>query len=144
MTLQQSWSIVGLATVALFLRSFLLAGVQAYFRLKYKIFVRPEDAAYFGKTEASDEEHPLVIRAQMAIQHDLENTPFFLFLLVAYVQLKCWPMGCLIAAGVFVLARYVHALAYLRSMQPLRNRAYVVGVLVNAGLSVGICLSISL
>jgi uncharacterized MAPEG superfamily protein len=74
------------------------------------------------------EEAPLVRRAQNVLRNDGENIPIFLFLAAAYVQLGCWEWGVVVYFPLFVLSRVVHTIAYLCPRQPLRNRAYKVGL----------------
>lgn len=117
-------------TVLLFLKMFVVAGVQGVYRLRNARFTRPEDAACWGSGEVADFEHPVVERGQRTLRNDLENVPIFLFLMWAYVSLQAWPSGAPWYAGLFVLSRIVHTAAYLRPTQPLRNRAYVLGVVI--------------
>jgi uncharacterized membrane protein YecN with MAPEG domain len=125
------WQIYALIVVALFLKMFVVAGVQGIQRVKNKSFVRPEDAAFFGGGATPlSEELPIVQRAQHTLRNDLENIPIFLFLLLSYIQLGCWPLGVFIYGSLFVFSRILHTIAYLRPMQPLRNRAYLLGLLV--------------
>ena len=131
----QAWQAFALTTVALFFKMFLTAGVQGLVRVRSRTFVNPEDAAFFGRTPQAAADHPVAERAQRALRNDLENIPVFLFLALAYVQLGCWEAGTLLYFPVFVLARALHTIAFVRPTQPLRNRAYLVGVLVSMILS---------
>lgn len=126
---------LALTTVALFLKMFATAGVQGLVRMRSRTFVNPEDAAAFGRTGAAPADHPTAERAQRALRNDLENIPMFLFLAHAYVELGCWELGVHIYLPIFVLARIGHTIAFIRPTQPLRNRFYLVGVLVNLVLS---------
>ena len=103
-----SMDIWSLACVALFLKMFGIAIIQGHQRTKYKVFTKPEDAAFFGKTEAAEQERPVVERGQRALRNDLENIPIFLFLGLAYAHLKCWSTGMLIYTSLFVASRYAH------------------------------------
>lgn len=71
---------------------------------------------------------------QNVLRNAGENVPIFLFLAAAYVQLGCWEWGVLVYFPSFVLSRVVHTVAYLRPTQPLRNRAYRVGLAVMLAL----------
>jgi uncharacterized MAPEG superfamily protein len=123
------WEAYGLTVVALFLKMLLVVLVQGRIRTRNNAYVPPEDAAYFGKGAAPvAEEAPLVRRAQNVLRNDGENVPIFLFLALAYVRLGCWEWGVLVYFPLFVLSRVVHTMAYLRPRQPLRNRAYRVGL----------------
>lgn len=118
-------------SAALFLKSFATSGVQGVVRLRHRTFVRPEDAAFFGKGAAPAlQEHPLAERAQHVLRNDGENVPIFLALLLAFAHVDGRAVLLLGYGAMFVLARVVHTLAYLRPTQPLRNRAYIVGQLI--------------
>lgn len=129
-----------LTVVALFFKMFLVALVQGATRLRTRRFVRPEDAVFFGQAAPSTAEDPLVERAQNTLRNDTENIPIFLALAWAAAELAPsdrlpWYFGA------FVLSRYLHSITYLRPTQPLRNRAYLVGVLVCLALSVELLLA---
>ncbi|MCB9644387.1 MAG: MAPEG family protein [Myxococcales bacterium] len=136
------WELFSLFCILLFVKGFIVAGIQGYYRITTKIFVRPDDAAFFGKTEPATQEHPVVDRAQSALRNDLENIPFFLFLLIGYIQQGCWPQGIAIYGGIFVFSRVVHTAAYIRPTQPLRNRAYILGLLMSFLLCIHLGLSL--
>ncbi len=126
------WSLM---VVALFGKMVALAMVQGVVRMRGKHFTKPEDATYFGNGTVSETEHPTVALAQAALRNDLENIPIALGLTWAYI-ITDGPVWLLaIYAVVFVMARAVHSLAYLRPTQPLRNRAYVVGLAVCLALA---------
>lgn len=125
------WKIYALTTVVLFLKMFAVAGVQGYYRLKNRSFVRPEDAAFFGQTSPATAELPIVERAQNTLRNDLENIPIFLFLMLGYIQFQEPVTPLAIYASLFVLSRIGHTLCYLNPRQPLRNRLYLLGQLMN-------------
>ena len=77
----------------------------------------------------------LARRAQNILRNDGENIPIFLFLAMTYVQLNCWETGVLIYFPLFVVARIIHAIAYIRAIQPLRNIVYLIGI----GISFVLC-----
>lgn len=136
------WNALALTGVALFLKMFLTAGAQGVVRLRTRTFVNAEDARVFGRTTASAADHPIAERAQRALRNDLENIPIFLFLALCYVQLGCWPGGVDVYFPLFVLARCGHTLAFVRPTQPLRNRCYLLGQLVNIALCVHLVLAV--
>lgn len=126
------WKIYALTTVALFLKMFALAGVQGINRVRHRSFVRPDDAAFFGKNaEPLAAELPIVARAQDTLRNDLENIPIFLFLMLGYIQLQGPVVPLAIYASLFVLSRIGHTLCYLTPRQPLRNRMYLLGILMD-------------
>lgn len=128
------WKIYALTTVALFLKMFAVAGVQGVNRVRHRVFVRPDDAAFFGKTTPQAAELPIVARAQDTLRNDLENIPIFLFLMLGYIQLQGPVVPLAVYAGVFVLSRVGHTLCYLTPRQPLRNRMYILGILMDLAL----------
>lgn len=128
------WQIYAVTTCALFLKLFLVALVQAYYRLRYRMFVHAEDAAFFGNTAPVAQEHPQVIRAANVFRNDLENIPIFLFLILGAVQLQLAEGLLKGACLLFVLSRYGHMWFYLRPRQPWRNLCYVLGQAVMAVL----------
>lgn len=126
--------IFALTTVALFLKMFATALAQGVARIGSRAFVNPEDAAAFGKTSPAAAEHPIAERGQRALRNDVENIPIFLFLALCYVQMGCWEPGARIYFPVFVLARIGHTATMIRPVQPLRNRLYLLGLLVSLAL----------
>lgn len=125
-------------TVAvLFLKMFSNSAVQGLVRLKNRQFVKPEDAAFYGrKAPPAEEEHLLVQRAAAVWRNDLENIPIFLFLSLGLVLAGdegTWTAGL---CGLFVVARVAHTGFFFVPRQPHRNVAYQLGILscVVAGL----------
>jgi|GEM_PF-698407 len=125
----------GATAVLLFLKTLGVVSVQGYIRLTHRHFVIPEDAAFFGKREAQEAEHPIVQRAQRILGNDMENIPNFVALSIAYIALGGWALGGAVYFSIFVVSRIVHTLSYFYAVQPLRNRAYVMGLLVCLCLS---------
>lgn len=129
-----SWKIYGLTVVVLFLKMFAAVLVQGYGRYQHRGFANPEDAMMFdrlfGKKPNASRQSDLVDRAQSVLRNDGENIPMFLFITIAYIQLNCWPMGVAIYLPLFVIARIVHMISYLKALQPWRNLSYQLGVWV--------------
>ncbi|MGA7870863.1 MAG: MAPEG family protein [Candidatus Binatus sp.] len=130
-----------LITVILFFKMLAVSIVQARARTSTKTFVTPEDARFFGAALASDE-LPIVKRAAMAWRNDLENIPIFLFLAMIYVTLGCWPVGAFIYFSIFVVARILHTIMYLNSLQPWRTLSYALGVAACFALSIQILIAV--
>ncbi|WP_138505785.1 MAPEG family protein [Nostoc sp. PA-18-2419] len=131
-----AWKIYGITVVTLFLKMFAIALIQVNTRQKSNNFSTPEDAATFGKGGSGVvQESQLLERATKSLNNDVENIPIFLFLATTYINLGCWEQGLLIYFPVFVLSRFVHSIAYLRAMQPLRTRAYQLSISVMMLLS---------
>lgn len=123
--------------VLLFLKMFAVSAYQGYHRIGKMTFKTPEDAAFVGKTPAS-EELPQVQRAARVWLNDLENIPIFLALGVAYVWVEASPAAAGWLFLTFTVARYLHTLFFLCGLQPWRTAAYAVGVLCLFGMCVQI------
>ncbi|MGM0555547.1 MAG: MAPEG family protein [Myxococcota bacterium] len=121
----------GLVVVALFFKMMSIALVQGYYRMTRKVYAKPEDAAAYGDGQVR-QELPIVQRGQRALRNDLENIPIFLFVAWSYIELGCWEMGVHIYFPIFVLARFLHTIVYLKPKQPARTIAYATGALVTA------------
>lgn len=135
--LQEPWSAVVLVALVTHLKLFVLAGVQGVTRVAHRRFVKPEDAAFFGRGAApASEEHPRVLLAQRAIDNEIANFPTFALALVAYAALRGSGAFALGVAGVFLCARCAHSWFYVRPTQPHRNRAYILGQLATVTLLV--------
>jgi glutathione S-transferase len=128
-----------LIAVILFFKMLALSTVQALARTGAKSFPNPEDAKFFGRGVApAADELPIVKRAAAAWRNDLENIPIFLFLAMIYVTLGCWPGGAFIYFSIFVVARIMHTIMYLRGIQPARTIFYGLGIFVCVTLSIQI------
>lgn len=126
-----------LATCALFLKMFVNSTVQGVVRVSNRAFVRPDDAAFFGRgAPPRERELPLVDRATQCWRNDLENIPIFLFLSLGLVLVGGSPHWVGIYSVLFVVARVLHTAFYLQPRQPHRNFAYVLGV--STTIAVGI------
>jgi uncharacterized MAPEG superfamily protein len=127
-----------LTTVILFFKMLAISVVQALARTSTKTFTNPEDAKFFGASAPAADEMPIVKRAAAAWRNDLENIPIFLFLGLNYVTLGCWPEGAYIYFSIFVIARILHTIAYLRGLQPARTIFYALGVFASVALAIPI------
>lgn len=138
---EEPWSAVALVAVVTHLKLFVLAAIQGVTRVRHRRFVKPEDAAYFGRgaTPAS-EEHPRVALAQRAIANELENLPTFALALVAHAALRGSGPFALAVAAAFLAARVGHSAFYVRPTQPHRNRCYLLGQLATFTLLVKLVL----
>jgi uncharacterized membrane protein YecN with MAPEG domain len=129
-----TWQVFGLTVSALFIKMVAMVLVQGYGRFKDRGFDNPEDAQLFdrifGAKPDAKGKNPLVDRAQNVLRNDGENIPIFLFSAIAYIQLGCWPQGVYIYLPLFVFGRIIHAISYLRSLQPWRNLSYQLGLWV--------------
>jgi uncharacterized MAPEG superfamily protein len=107
---------------------------QGYFRLRFLAFTNSEDAAVF-KRSACPEELPQVTRAMQAWRNDLENIPMFLALSGLAVVLETPSTTSAWLMGGFTVARILHTVTYLTSIQPWRTVSYGVGVICLIGLA---------
>jgi uncharacterized MAPEG superfamily protein len=139
MTEYQFYSLI---TVILFFKMLANSVVQGRARTGAKAFVTPEDARFFGASAPAADELPLVKRAAACWRNDLENIPIFLFLALIYVTLGCWPQGAFIYFTIFVIARILHTVTYLRGMQPARTIVYTLGLLVCVIMSIHILIAV--
>ncbi|MFN6516577.1 MAG: MAPEG family protein [Nostoc sp. CreGUA01] len=131
-----TWKIYGITVVILFLKMLAIVLIQVNTRRKSNNFSTPEDVATFAKGGTGvAQESQLLQRATKTLNNDGENIPIFLFLATAYVNLGCWEQGTLIYFPLFVLSRFAHSIAFLRAIQPLRTRAYQLGLVVMIVLS---------
>ena len=119
--------VFALAVVVLFLKMLSVAWLQGAVRTKHDQFVRPEDAEAYGSGEVAEEDVALADRAQRALRNDVENIPIFLFLAWCGLEFGVWEAGMVAYLGVFVGARVLHTITYLKALQPYRTLAYAVG-----------------
>lgn len=134
-----AWTVFAATTTVLLLKMHAAIVVQGVFRMKHRVFTKEEDARCW-KGELAREDVPVVQRAQRVLFNDLENIPMFLFLAVGFIQLGGEAGHLAIYCGVFALARIAHTATYLAPRQPLRNRAFGVGLLTTLALATHTCL----
>ena len=129
----QIWLILA---VLLTFKMFVNSMYQGYYRVKNRAFVKPEDAACFGKGAAPKaEEHPMVQRAAICWRNDLENIPVFLILGLGFVLAGGSLPWCLAYFGLFFLARLGHTCFCLYPRQPHRTLIFSLGALALMGLA---------
>jgi glutathione S-transferase len=130
-----------ITAIVLTLKMSSLAIVQGRARLKSGIFVNPEDVATFsGKIAA--EEAPMVQRAAKAWRNDLENIPIFLILAWIYVSAGLSTTLFVIYCLVFMVARIVHTICYLNSIQPMRTISFTVGAIAMVALTISLLVGV--
>ena len=125
----------------LFVKMWMNSLIQGYCRMRNRQFVIPEDAEVFGrltgsKFAPSKEEHPMVQRASNCWRNDLENIPIFLIISIGYVLAGGGEKWGAIYFCAFVVARIIHTVCYLASLQPWRNIAYLSGVVTTIAVAV--------
>ena len=115
-----------LTAIILTLKMAAIGIVQGRARTGEKKFANPEDAKMFG-AEVVPQEVPAVQRAANAWRNDLENIPIFLILALVYVMAGLSPTMFVIYCAVFVVARILHTIFYIKAIQPWRTIVYSVG-----------------
>lgn len=123
------------AAAVLFVKFLVTTGVQGITRLRTKTFQYPEDARHWGGSEPA-REHELVVRAQRLLRNDAEGQPLFLAMGLAFVGLGGAPTFTAVYCLGYAASRIAHAAFLLRPAQPHRNRAFGVGMLALAALTV--------
>jgi len=129
--------------VILFLKMYANTIVQAVHRFRHGTFDWQEDARMFSSlagrpAEVVERSPEMVERASRCWRNDLENIPIYLFLGLGFVLAGGAPWWAALYFAVFTAARVVHTFCYLRGLQPWRNVAYQLGVLVCFALAVHI------
>ena len=132
-----------ITTIVLALKMFAIAVVQGRARTTEGAFLNPEDAATFGG-KAVPQEPEIVQRAARAWRNDLENIPIFLILGWIYVTAGLSPAAFVIYCIVFMVARIVHTICYINSIQPWRTAGYTVGALVTLALIIHLFIAVVL
>jgi uncharacterized MAPEG superfamily protein len=118
----------------------LLAGWTGAVRTRRKLFVNPEDAAFF-KGNLGEAEHPDVLRVKRAHLNALENAVPFFAVGLAYALTGPTRVGAYAYFFTFLAARVLHSVSYLWGKQPLRSLLFTIGSLANAGMAVHVFLA---
>lgn len=127
-----------ISLVVLFVKMFANSAVQGLTRFRTRSFAWPEDAAMIRGASVVERDPELVERASRCWRNDLENVPIYLFLGLGYVLSGGTPWWAALYFTTFTVARVAHTVFYLRGLQPYRNIAYQIGVLVCFALAVHI------
>ncbi len=123
------------SVVVLFAKYLAISGLQGKARLGSKTFRWPEDAAAWGGAVAGGPEDETTERAQAVLRNDAETQPIYMALAGAWVALGAPPSLVVPAAATYALSRVAHAVFFVRPRQPLRNRAFVLGLAVLLGIA---------
>ncbi len=129
--------ILAITAIVLTLKMSANSVVQGVARTRAKAFVNPEDATMFGAPPAP-EEAPMVRRGAAVWRNDLENIPIFLILGLIYAIAGLSAGMFVIYCAVFAVARILHSIFYLNSVQPWRTVAYTVGAAASLALIIHI------
>ena len=124
-----AYAISCLVLIALF---YVLAYRTGSVRMRAKAVVNPEDVRVYLGASVVEVDRPEVQRVKRAHLNLIENAvPFFVVGLL-YALTEPHLLLAAILDGVFVASRIVHAVAYSSGRQPVRSRAWAVGVAVVA------------
>ena len=102
-------------------------------RGRTKTVLNPEDAATVAKGSATvTTDPPAVARVLRAHQNATANVVPFLILGLPYVLLGASRTAALAIFGSFTAARLLHAVTYVRGVQPWRTVTFIVGSLARS------------
>jgi glutathione S-transferase len=122
-------TLFALTLVALFAKTTLTSLLQIVSRFGSRRFLLREDARLVG-VEAVSSESFFVQRCAKVWRNDVENLPLFLMLALTYVLLGATHAEAVWLFSSYVVIRYLHTIAYLRGMQPMRTILYLSGMAV--------------
>jgi uncharacterized MAPEG superfamily protein len=105
-------------------------------RRKAKLVLNPEDTKVNPGSRAANEEASGTLRAKRAHQNDVENIPGFLILALLFTLSGASASAGWAYFGVYFVARTLHTIFYLNSVQPWRTAAFFVGQLAQLGIIV--------
>jgi uncharacterized MAPEG superfamily protein len=120
--------------VGLYLKYFVMIGIQGIERRRSAVFRWPEDAATWSGQVRPEAER--VERAQAALRNASESEPLFLAASAAWILLGAAPAAALSACLGYVLVRCFHAFWLLVPRQPQRTRAFGLSQLCLLGVIV--------
>jgi glutathione S-transferase len=121
--------LLALVDLLLVLKMILLGNYTSFLRLRRSVFATPEDYALRATTPpvGLDED---IERVRRAHRNDLENIlPFFV---VSFIFVRTGPSHAALSIYLwgFLIARTLHSIFYIRSMQPHRTVAFTVGAVL--------------
>jgi prostaglandin-E synthase 1 len=117
---------------------FALGFLTAKARADKKTYANPEDGPVFptGATYNEGNDPPEVTRVMRAHRNLIESLLPFSMLGLIYVLVGAPLLGAEICFGVFTVARVLHAIVYLKGVQPLRTATFAIGILAMVGMMV--------
>jgi prostaglandin-E synthase 1 len=131
------------STVALALLLVGLAVLTAVRRGGAKQYVNAEDSPVMPPgSELAEEDHPDVQKVQRAHRNAQENVFLFFTLGLVYVLTGASPKAALGLFPAFVLLRLLHAVFYVKGVQPARTGAFALGLVTMAVMCVMIVIAI--
>ena len=140
MSAPPSFTAYAVCSVIISMELLLLGAMTAATRAKHQGFLNPEDGSV-SKGDAhfvDGVEHPDTARVQRAHRNLLESAPIFFAIGLIAVLIGASPLGIEICCGAFAAARVLHAIVYIRGLQPWRTLFFAIGtvaLIVMMGLS---------
>ena len=132
-----TFKVYAASTVALALLLLGLALLTAATRSKAKRFINAEDLPVMPPgSEQAEADHPDVQKVQRAHRNAQENIFLFFGLGFVYVLAGASPKAALGLFPLFVVARLLHAVFYVKGVQPARTGVFVLGLLALVGMCV--------
>ena len=123
-----AFGIYAIFATALCLLLMSIDGIGGAFRAGSKTTPNPEDVSTTSKGAKVVELDPDgVARVMRAHRNALANVIPFLIVTLLYVALGATSQWILLLCAVFTAARVLHAIVYIRGVQPWRTLAFVVG-----------------
>ena len=121
-----------------------LGFITASRRAKHKGYRNPEDTVVSAKDATLVEavEHPDVARVIRAHRNLLESLPIFFALGLLCVIVGIAPLGAKICFGVFTGGRVLHAIVYIKGLQPWRTMFFAFASLALVAMMVQIVIAV--
>jgi prostaglandin-E synthase 1 len=127
-----------LCVCALSFLMLIIGAMTAAKRNTVKQFLNVEDAKVSAKDAKVIEEyeHPDVARVMRAHRNALESVPIFFATGLLYVLVGGPSLGAQICFVAFTVSRVLHAVVYIKALQPWRTMMFAVGLLSLTGMMV--------
>jgi len=123
----------GVVYLILVVKMVIVGAYTSILRIGRKVYASPEDYAFQNLTRQVDQDADIE-RARRAHRNDLENIlPFFGVGLLYALSHPSMTMARIFFIG-YLLARVLHSVFYIRSMQPHRTAAFGVALLLMLGM----------
>jgi microsomal prostaglandin-E synthase 1 len=141
---EPQFKLYAICCAVLSLQMLILAAMTAARRANNKNYLNPEDVKVSFKDAKLIEgaEHPDVARVQRAHRNLNESLPLFFALGLVCLLAGVSPLGAKICFGAFTGARVLHAIVYIKEMQPWRTMTYAIGSFALLGMMVQIVLAV--
>jgi prostaglandin-E synthase 1 len=133
-----------ICSVILSLEMLIIGAYTAATRAKHNNFLNPEDIGVSRKDAKLVEgaEHPDVARIMRAHRNLIESLPLFFALGLVFVLAGAPPLGAKICFSVFTAARVLHAIVYIKELQPWRTLCFAIGALSLVAMMVMIMMTV--